>query len=32
MLKDKIKLYAPNVILQQADYPPEVGAVIMGRE
>jgi len=32
ILKDKIKLYAPNVILQQADYPPEVGAVIMGRE
>ncbi|MEE9429515.1 MAG: BadF/BadG/BcrA/BcrD ATPase family protein [Melioribacteraceae bacterium] len=32
MLKDKIKLYLPNVVLQQADYPPEVGAVIMAKQ
>jgi hypothetical protein len=32
MLKDKIKLYTPKVILQKADYPPEIGAVIMGKQ
>ncbi|MCP5063080.1 MAG: hypothetical protein GY936_11545 [Ignavibacteriae bacterium] len=32
MLKDKIKLYAPNVILQEADYQPEVGAAIMAKQ
>jgi N-acetylglucosamine kinase-like BadF-type ATPase len=32
MLKDKIKLYLPNVILQNPDYPPEIGAVILAKE
>jgi N-acetylglucosamine kinase-like BadF-type ATPase len=31
MLKDKIKLYLPNVILQNPDYPPEIGAVILAK-
>ena len=31
MLKEKIKLYLPNVILQNPDYPPELGAVILGK-
>ena len=32
MLKDKIKLYLPNVVLQKPDFPPEIGAVIMAKE
>lgn len=32
MLKEKIKLYTPNIVLQEADYPPEVGAVIMAKQ
>ena len=32
MLKEKIKLYLPNIILQQADYPPEIGAVILAKQ
>ena len=32
MLKDKIKLYLPNVVLQKPDYPPEIGAAIMAKQ
>jgi len=32
ILKDKIKLFLPDIILQQADYPPEIGAVIMAKQ
>ncbi len=32
ILKDKIKLDTPNVILKKADYPPEIGAVIRAKQ
>lgn len=32
MLKDKLKLYLPNVTLQKPEYPPEIGAVILGKQ
>jgi len=31
MLKEKIKLFLKNIILQQPDFPPEIGAVIMAK-
>ena len=32
LLKKKISLYFPQIILQQPDYPPEIGAVIMAKQ
>lgn len=32
MLKEKIKLYLPHIKLQNPDYPPEIGAVIMAKQ
>jgi N-acetylglucosamine kinase-like BadF-type ATPase len=32
MLKEKIKLFLPQIIIQQPDYPPEIGAVIMAKQ
>ncbi len=32
MLKEKINLFTPNVILQNPDFPPEIGAVIMAKQ
>jgi N-acetylglucosamine kinase-like BadF-type ATPase len=32
MLKQKIKLFLPNIILQDPDNPPEIGAVIMAKQ
>lgn len=31
LLKEKIQLYLPQIIIQKADYPPEIGAVIMAK-
>lgn len=32
MLRDKLNLYLPKIYIQQADYPPEMGAVIMAKQ
>ena len=32
MLRDKIKLFMPDIIIQEPDYPPEIGAVIMAKQ
>ncbi len=32
MLKEKIKTFLPDLIIQQTDYPPEIGAVIMAKQ
>jgi N-acetylglucosamine kinase-like BadF-type ATPase len=32
MLKEKIKTFTPDIIIQQSDYPPEIGAVIMAKQ
>ncbi|MCB9207841.1 MAG: hypothetical protein H6612_04580 [Ignavibacteriales bacterium] len=32
MLKEKIKMFMPNIKIQNADYPPEIGAVIMAKK
>jgi N-acetylglucosamine kinase-like BadF-type ATPase len=32
MLKEKIKTFLPGLIIQQTDYPPEIGAVIMAKQ
>lgn len=32
MLKKKIKLYFPKIIVQQPDYPPEIGAIILAKQ
>ncbi len=32
MLKEKIELFLPKIIIQQPDYPPEIGAVILAKQ
>lgn len=32
MLREKIKLFLPQIIIQQPDYPPEIGAVILAKQ
>ena len=32
MLKEKIKLYLPEINIQNADYPPEIGAIILAKQ
>ena len=32
LLKKKINLYFPKIIIQRPDFPPEIGAVIMAKE
>jgi hypothetical protein len=31
MLREKINLFLPNIKIQQPDFPPEIGAVIMAK-
>ena len=32
MLKEKIKMFLPDVLIHHSDYPPEIGAVIMAKQ
>jgi N-acetylglucosamine kinase len=32
LLRDKIKVLLPRIVIQEPDYPPEIGAIIMAKE